>query len=96
MLNIYVGGEYNTWAGEENREYYSLSLYNVPEHFIWTFDKFLKKEAEAELKQDHVLEAQELLTVLKQLREGYCEATERIVQQAKEYEEKNRESEKTL
>ncbi|MBR4623354.1 MAG: hypothetical protein IKO45_04970 [Clostridia bacterium] len=93
MLNIYVGSDYNTWADENEREEYSLSLYNVPEHFIWTFDKFLKKEAEAELKQDHVLEAQELLTVLKQLREGYCKAHEQIKELKKEYEVSQRESE---
>lgn len=93
MLNIYVSSDYNTWADENEREKYSLSLYNVPENFIWLLDKFLKEEAERELKKDHVQKARELLNVLNDLREGYCKAHEQIKELKKEYEVSQAESE---
>ena len=88
-MSVSISGEFRNWGylGEDEREVYSLWVSECSTGLIEKFMKFLKTEAEAELKRENIADAMELLGALKGMKEDYPETLKRVAEQKKMYEE---------
>lgn len=88
-MRVSISGEYNnySWIDEDARESYSIYVAECSTGLIEKFMKFLKTEAEAELKKDNISDAMEMLGALKEMKKDYPETLKRVAEQKKMYEE---------
>ena len=63
---------------ENERIQYTLSMYGLNEDFMGKFYKFVRTEAEAELKKEQITNARKLLEFLENYRKDYAQEKERI------------------
>lgn len=63
---------------ESERIHYDLSMYGLNEDFMDKFYKFVRAEAEAELKKEQITNARKMLEFLENYRKDYAEEKERI------------------
>ena len=88
-MRVSISGEYRNygWLEENEREAYSIYVADCTTGIIEKFMKFLKTEAESELKKDNIADAMELLGALKEMKKDYPETLKRVSEQKKEFEE---------
>lgn len=88
-MRVSVSGEFRNWGylEEDEREVYSIYVAECSTGLIEKFMKFLKTEAEAELKKDNITDSMELLGALKEMKKDYPETLKRVAEQKKMYEE---------
>lgn len=63
---------------ENEMIHYTLSMYGLNEDFMDKFYKFVRTEAETELKKEQITNARKLLEFLENYRKDYAEEKERI------------------
>lgn len=63
---------------EDERIHYTLSMYGLNEDFMDKFYKFIRTEAESELKKEQITNARKLLEFLENYRKDYAKEKERI------------------
>lgn len=88
-MSVSISGEFRNygWLEENEREAYSIWVGDCSTGLVEKFMKFLKTEAEAELKKENIADAMELLGALKEMKKDYPETLKRVAEQKKMYEE---------